>query len=461
MENKERGEVIGNAAAPYLNRLARRYAEATAMYGVTHPSLPNYLALTGGSTFGIRSDCTGCSVGATSLVDQLEGAAISWRAYMDGAPGACFRGAAHGRYAKRHNPFAYYRRITSVRERCARVVPGARLDEDLSRSRPPRFIWVTPDMCESTHDCGVAAGDRYLRRLVPRLLGAVGPHGFVIVTYDEGSTNAHGGGRIPTVVAGPDVRRGAHVAPSRNLYSVLATIEDALGLRRLRRAGRARSLAAAFRGGDVPVLAGPRSDLDGDGLRQAEERAWGTDPLAADTDGDGLDDFAEVRRVHSDPRRPDTDGDGLRDGDEVNRYGTGPLASDTDGDGLGDGDEVNRSGTDPRRADTDSDGADDGADAFPLDAGESVDTDGDRVGNNADRDDDGDGRADARDDFPLDPAEWRDTDRDGTGNNADRDDDGDGVDDRIDNCPLVPNPSQRDADRDGRGAACDANDRPH
>lgn len=41
------------------------------MFAITHPSLPNYLALTGGSTFRISSDCTGCTVTATSLVDQL------------------------------------------------------------------------------------------------------------------------------------------------------------------------------------------------------------------------------------------------------------------------------------------------------------------------------------------------------------------------------------------------------
>src|SRR5690348_10849844 len=122
MENKESGQVLGSRSAPYLNRLARTYASATAFYGTSHPSLPNYLALTGGSTFGINSDCTGCRVGKTSIVDQLERAHLSWRAYMEDLPRPCFTGPSAGDYAKKHDPFAYYARITSHPARCANIV---------------------------------------------------------------------------------------------------------------------------------------------------------------------------------------------------------------------------------------------------------------------------------------------------------------------------------------------------
>ena len=86
--------------------------------------------------------------------------------------------------------------------------------------------------------------------------------------------------------------------------------------------------------------------------------------------------------------------------------------------------------------DEDNDGVADNTDAFPLDSTETVDTDGDGVGNNADTDDDGDGVADNADAFPLDPSETLDTDGDGVGNNADPDDDGDGVLDVNDAFPL-------------------------
>src|SRR3989442_1888849 len=86
MENKESGQVIGSRDAPFLNRLARSYSSATRFYGTSHPSLPNYLALTGGSTFGIHSDCTSCRVASTNLVDQLEAAGVSLLACMERMP---------------------------------------------------------------------------------------------------------------------------------------------------------------------------------------------------------------------------------------------------------------------------------------------------------------------------------------------------------------------------------------
>ena len=68
MENHEYGSVIGSAAAPYFNGLAQRYGLATNSYAIRHPSLPNYLVLTGGSTFSITNDCTNCFINAVNLV---------------------------------------------------------------------------------------------------------------------------------------------------------------------------------------------------------------------------------------------------------------------------------------------------------------------------------------------------------------------------------------------------------
>src|SRR5437588_440408 len=90
MENQEYGDVL--AGSPYVRRLARRYASVPRFFAIRHPSLPNYLALTGGSTFGVKSDCTRCHVAARNLVDQLVAAHISWKAYMEGMPRPCYRG---------------------------------------------------------------------------------------------------------------------------------------------------------------------------------------------------------------------------------------------------------------------------------------------------------------------------------------------------------------------------------
>ena len=96
MENKEAGEVIGQPDAPYATRLARRFGLATRDFAITHPSLPNYMSLTDGSTAGIDSDCTSCRVRARNLAGQLDAAGISWRAYLEGYPGHCFAGAQSG-----------------------------------------------------------------------------------------------------------------------------------------------------------------------------------------------------------------------------------------------------------------------------------------------------------------------------------------------------------------------------
>jgi hypothetical protein len=241
MENHEYGGVIGNPDASYLNGLAKTSALATSFYATSHPSLPNYLALAGGDTFGIDSDCTGCHVGARNIVDQLEEAHISWRAYMEGMPQPCFTGAFNGRYAKKHNPFVYYDSVTSDSARCAKVVPLADLSGDM-RSLP-RFVWITPDQCNDTHDCDVRTGDAFLSRLLPSLIDALGPHGVLFVTYDEG-TSSRGccifarGGHIVTIATGPAARPGSYAQPLDH-YSLLRAIEDGLGLPRLGRAASA------------------------------------------------------------------------------------------------------------------------------------------------------------------------------------------------------------------------------
>jgi hypothetical protein len=255
MENKEYGNVIGQSSAPYANSLARRYALLTHSYGVTHPSLPNYFALTAGTTFGVHTDCTSCQQSGTNLVDQLEAAGVSWKAYMGAMPSACFKGATSGRYAKKHNPFMYYPSVAGNPKRCAKVVPGARILPDAKAGRLPAFSFLSPDLCDDTHDCGVSSGDRFLADTVPTILSALGPHGFLILTYDEGSSNNHGGGQIATTIAGPPVKRGAKPGATYTHYSVLRTIEDAFRLKHLRHAGDAatKSISAAFKSG-VPHL---------------------------------------------------------------------------------------------------------------------------------------------------------------------------------------------------------------
>jgi hypothetical protein len=261
MENKEYGDVIGSSSSPYVNALARRYASATGFYGVRHPSLPNYLALTAGTTFGVDSDCTDCQQSGASIVDQLEAAGVSWKAYMGGMSSACFKGASSGQYAKKHDPFMYYDRVANNPARCAKVVPEAELSRDLAAGRLPTFAFLSPGLCDDTHDCALDQGDRYLLRAVPPILSALGPRGFLVLTWDEGTSDKGccgglaNGGQIATVIAGPGVRRAASLPGPYTHYSTLRLIEDALKLPRLGNAGNAQvnSLGPAFKAG-VPHL---------------------------------------------------------------------------------------------------------------------------------------------------------------------------------------------------------------
>jgi phosphatidylinositol-3-phosphatase len=251
LENREFGQVVGNSRAPYINRLARRGALATRYFAITHPSLPNYLAIIGGSTFGIRSDCTDCSARDPNLALQLDHAGISWRAYMEGMPQPCYRGASSGNYVKKHNPFAYFPSIAGDPARCANVVPGGRLDRDLERDSLASFSWITPDICQDAHDCGIGASDRYLATTVPKLLRDLGSDGFLVLTFDEGITDrgccgGARGGRIATIVAGPGVRHRTRLKRAYDHYSLLRTLEDAFSLGHIRKARGARSMRAAF-----------------------------------------------------------------------------------------------------------------------------------------------------------------------------------------------------------------------
>jgi phosphatidylinositol-3-phosphatase len=255
MENEEYADIIGSHATPYINGLARRSALATQMYAIRHPSLPNYLALTSGSTHGIDSDCTDCSVPGRGLAGQLAVRRISWKAYMEDLPHPCYTGSDSGKYAKRHDPFVYFRGVVNTPALCNRVVPFTQLAADERSGRLPQFTWITPNVCHDMHDCDPATGDRFLAATIPPLLRALGPRGLLVLTWDEGSSDAGccrlaSGGHIVTILAGPLARPGARMRTPADHYSVLQTIEDLFELPRMAGAGCActPSLAPLLRG---------------------------------------------------------------------------------------------------------------------------------------------------------------------------------------------------------------------
>ena len=245
----------GALAVPAIAHLAARYASATAWYAASHPSLPNYLALVAGSTFAVSSDCTGCYQDGPSLASQLTDAGVTWGAYFEGMPAPCFLGpeSPDGEYAQKHDPFAYFRDVRSSASQCAHLQPLTALTGLLAGNAPvsavPRFVWVTPNLCHSGHDCGAAAGGAWLAGFVASVTASPAwrDGGALVVTWDEGtdsrgldpatgsSTNG-GGGNVLTLVIAPSVAAGLKVHTPLDHYSLLRSIEDAFGLPLLREA---------------------------------------------------------------------------------------------------------------------------------------------------------------------------------------------------------------------------------
>jgi phospholipase C len=255
----------GAMAVPSVATLAARYESTTDWYAVAHPSLPNYLALVSGSTWEISSDCTSCYQSGTDLADQLDQAGISWGAYFGAMPSPCYLRpqSPDGGYAQKHDPFAYFVDLRDSPARCAHLQPLSFLQTQLGgpATGVPRFVWVTPDMCDSGHDCSPATAGAWLSGFVGQVTASAAwrAGGLLVVTWDEGdgdsgtdpSTGAvgqGGGGAVLSLVITPGAPPGRRVPGPYSHYSLLRTVEDALGVPYLGQAGAhgVRALGAFF-----------------------------------------------------------------------------------------------------------------------------------------------------------------------------------------------------------------------
>jgi hypothetical protein len=243
LENRSYEQVIGNPDAPFMNRLARRYALATRYYALAHPSLPNYVAMTSGDTYGLLTDCSVCDTGHHNLVNQLDGARIPWRAYFEGLARGRALSVRTSSYDPHYNPFAYFERVEGNESALDRIGDFADLRRDLTRNRLRRFSWIAPDVFHDGHNGSLEGADRFVASLVPAVIRALGPRGVLYLLWDEGPNSdlrgvggSSGGGRVALIAAGGAARSAARTSVPANHYALLRTIEANLGVRALRRA---------------------------------------------------------------------------------------------------------------------------------------------------------------------------------------------------------------------------------
>ena len=238
MENKAYSQVIGSSAAPYINSLAQKCGLATNYTAVSHPSLPNYIAMTSGSTQGITDDNPPAAhpLTAPSIFSQL---GSNWRSLDESMTTNC-QPVDGGTYAVRHNPATYY---TSIAPQCLTQDVPLGSTPDLSAA----FTFITPNLCNDMHDCSVSTGDTWLSNEMPKIFSSPQYQSgdtAVFLTWDEDDTSA--GNHVPTLVMSPSTLPGTTSATGFTHYSMLRSTEEMLGLPLLSNAATAASMRSAF-----------------------------------------------------------------------------------------------------------------------------------------------------------------------------------------------------------------------
>jgi phosphatidylinositol-3-phosphatase len=238
LENHSYGQVIGDAAAPFINSVARRGALFTSAHAVTHPSQPNYLDLFSGSTQGVTDDSCPHEFSAPNLASELLAAHDTFAGYSEGLPATGSRVCSAGTYARKHVPWSNFSNVPATASKPFTDFPAA------NYARLPTVSFVIPDLCDDMHDCSVAAGDGWVREhLGPYLSWAMTHHSLLIVAWDENDDIP--GNQIPLIFAGEMVRAG-HYGQFVTHDNVLATIEAAYGLPRIGRSAAAAPITGIW-----------------------------------------------------------------------------------------------------------------------------------------------------------------------------------------------------------------------
>jgi acid phosphatase len=243
IENHSLSEM--QAQMPWTYGLGKRYGYATDFHAMTHPSLPNYLAIAGGSTFGIQDDDNPSAhpLSGPSVFGEALAHGLTARVYADDMPAPCTLTTA-GQYAVRHNPWTYF---TSERSECQTFDTNLdRFPQDVRSGHLPDAGMVIPDVCDDAHNCPLSTADAFIRQGVG--LAMSGPDFrsgrlAIVVTADEDDHSQ--GNVILTILVHPSVRHEVVTSPLSHL-SLSRLYGEVLGLPPLRDAATAPSMAKAF-----------------------------------------------------------------------------------------------------------------------------------------------------------------------------------------------------------------------
>ena len=235
-ENHSAAQVMGSS---YLSSLASGGASFSAMYGITHPSQPNYVGLFSGSTQGVTDD-NQYDISAPNLANSLAGAGLTFRTYSEDLPSAGSRVFASLRYVRRHNPCASFTNVAD-----AVNLPWTSFPADYAQL--PTVSFVVPNLDHDMHDGTVAAGDAWLQaNLHGYASWAPSNHSLLVVTFDEcAGSDPVDSTPIATILVGTSVRPG--ISPRRvTLYSLLRMVEETYGLSALGEEGTAPRITGVW-----------------------------------------------------------------------------------------------------------------------------------------------------------------------------------------------------------------------
>lgn len=221
MENRDYDLVIGNSAAPYINKvLVPQAALMTNSHAIEHPSEPNYLALFSGSDQGVHDDNCPYTFSDKNVGEEMLAAGQGFAGYSESMPYDGYTGCDSGLYARKHNPWVDFTNVPSSSNLVYTSFP----------KNPPTLTFIVPNLCNDMHNCSTQTGDTWLKKHLPPILSYNKAHdGLFILTWDEADPDYSGKNQIPTLLIGPTVTPGKYNQHVTH-YSVLRTIEQIFGL---------------------------------------------------------------------------------------------------------------------------------------------------------------------------------------------------------------------------------------